>query len=176
MPDPTRRLFFALWPDDTVRAALDAAGRTVTGKRIKRVAADNLHLTLAFAGPVAADVAACLERAAAAVRLPPFELRIDHAGYWARPRILWIGPTHTPPALWDLAGTLRAILADCGIAPEARGFQAHVTIARRFVQAAPAPAFPAVCWPVSRFCLVQSVSADHASVYRPLRGWPLEGE
>jgi 2'-5' RNA ligase len=176
MPETTRRLFFALWPDDTVRAGLDAAGKALAGKRIKRVPAGNLHITLAFAGPVKADVAACLEQAAAAIRLAPFELTLDHAGYWPRPRILWLGPTHVPPGLWALAGALRNTLAGCGIEPEARGFQAHVTLARKFSQRAPVPECPAVTWPVSRFCLVQSVSEESGVSYRPLRCWPLEGE
>lgn len=175
MPEPARRLFFALWPDDAVRAALDAAGRALTGKRVKRVPADNLHITLAFAGPVTADVAACLERSAAGIRVAPFELRIDHAGYWPRPRILWIGPTRVPQPLWALAGALRNTLAGCGIEPEARGFQAHITLARRFARAAPVQEFPAVTWPVSRFCLVESASSENGSVYRPLHCWPLEG-
>jgi RNA 2',3'-cyclic 3'-phosphodiesterase len=176
MPETTRRLFFALWPDDTVRAALDAAGRALTGKRIKRVPADNLHLTLAFAGPVTATAGACLERSAAALRLSPFELTLDHAGYWLRPRILWIAPTRVPPGLWALAGALRATLAGCGIEPEARGFQAHITIARKYAQGEPGAGFATVTWPVSRFCLVQSDSAESGAVYRPLHCWPLEGE
>jgi len=176
MPEPTRRLFFALWPDDPVRAALDAAGKALAGKRVRRVPADNLHVTLAFAGPVTAAVSECLEQSAAAIRLAPFELTIDHAGYWPRPRLLWLGPSHVPPGLWALAGALRNTLAGCGIAPEARGFQAHVTIARKVAQAEPGAEIPAVCWPVSRFCLVQSVSDENGAVYRPLRCWPLEGE
>jgi 2'-5' RNA ligase len=175
MPEPTRRLFFALWPDDDMRATLDAAGRALTGKRVKRVPADNLHLTLAFAGPVTAERAACLQRTAASLRVAPFELSIDRAGYWPRPRILWIGPSHVPSALWELAGALRTTLAGCGIAPEARGFQAHITLARRFAQALPGPEIPAVTWPVSRFCLVESASSGNGSVYRPVQCWPLEG-
>lgn len=176
MAEPRRRLFFALWPDDDVRAALDAAGRALTGKRVKRIAAANLHITLAFAGPVDAQTAACLARRAAEIRVAPFALAIDHAGYWPRPRILWLGPTHVPAALWDLAGALRTVLAGCGLVPEARGFQAHVTVARKAAQAMAAPEFPAVNWPVSRFCLVESASSEHGSSYRPLDCWPLEGE
>jgi len=176
MPEARRRLFFALWPDDTLRATLDATGKALTGKRIRRVPVENLHLTLAFVGPATAAVCDCLEQSAAAIRLPPFELTLDHAGCWPRPRILWIAPTRVPPGLWALAGALRNVLAGCGVEPEARGFQAHVTIARKYAQGEPGTAFTAVPWPVSRFCLVQSVSAESGVVYRPLRCWPLEGE
>jgi 2'-5' RNA ligase len=176
MAEPKRRLFFALWPDEAVRAALDAAGLALTGRRVKRVPAANLHITLAFAGPVTAEVADCLAQRAADIRVAPFELGIDHAGYWPRPRILWIGPTHVPQPLWDLAGALRNVLAGCGLVPEARGFQAHVTVARKVAQAVAEPDFPAVTWPVSRFCLVESAPSERGSLYRPLNCWPLEGE
>jgi 2'-5' RNA ligase len=176
MSEPKRRLFFALWPDDAVRAALDAAGLALTGKRVRRVPADKLHITMAFAGAVTTDVAACLERTAATIRSAPFELSIDHAGYWPRPRILWLGPTRVPPALWDLAGSLRNTLASCGIEPEARGFQAHITLARKYAGGITDPEIPPVTWPVSRFCLVESAPADNGSVYRPLHCWPLEGD
>lgn len=176
MGEPKRRLFFALWPDDAVRTALDGAGRALTGKRVRRVPAANLHITLAFAGPVTAQTADCLEQRAADIRVAPFVLDIDHAGYWPRPRILWIGPTTVPRPLWDLAGALRNTLAGCGLVPEARGFQAHITIARKVARAVEDPEFPAVAWPVSRFCLVESAPSENGSIYRPLRCWPLEGE
>jgi 2'-5' RNA ligase len=175
MAEPKRRLFFALWPDEAVRAALDAAGLALAGRRVKRVPAANLHITLAFAGPVAAGTADCLARRAAEVRVAPFELCIDHSGHWPRPRILWIGPTRVPPGLRDLAGALRNVLADCGLVPEARGFQAHVTVARKVARAVADPEFPAVTWPVSRFCLVESAPSERGSIYRPLNCWPLEG-
>lgn len=176
MAEPKRRLFFALWPDDDVRAALDDAARALAGRRVKRVPASNLHITLAFAGPVDAETAACLARRAADIRVAPFELCVDHAGYWPRPRILWIGPTHVPQPLWELAGALRTTLAGCGLVPEARGFQAHVTVARKVAQAMEDPEFPPVNWPVSRFCLVESAPSESGSSYRPLVCWPLEGE
>jgi 2'-5' RNA ligase len=50
------RLFFALWPDDAVRARLtgvvDSLRRTVSGKWVKP---DNLHITLAFLGDIESE-------------------------------------------------------------------------------------------------------------------------
>ena len=47
----TQRLFFALWPDDATRDALDRTGKWLHrhwgGRRMR---ADTLHLTLAFLG------------------------------------------------------------------------------------------------------------------------------
>ncbi len=176
MTEPTRRLFFALWPGDTVRAALDKTGQTLTGKRIRRIAADNLHLTLAFPGSVPASIQICLEQQAAAIRVTPFALTINHAGCFPRPRILWIGPEEVPAGLCELAGALRQVLVDCGISPESRAFQAHMTVARKYSQGVPERPFAPIDWPVSDFCLVESVATENGVRYLPLRSWPLEGE
>jgi len=174
MPEPTRRLFFALWPDDATRQALDEAGRELAGKRVRRVPPANLHLTLAFAGSVTATAQDCLETAAQTVTGTPFELLVDTAGHWPRPRILWLG-TATPPAPLELLATdLRRALVDCGLAPETRAFQTHITIARRFSQPLPDRKFTPVPWPVSDFRLVESVQTDAGARYLPLRRWPLE--
>jgi 2'-5' RNA ligase len=52
----THRLFFALWPDAPARAALVRLAHEIAhhghGKAPRE---DNLHITLAFLGPVAAE-------------------------------------------------------------------------------------------------------------------------
>lgn len=175
MAEGTRRLFFALWPDAAVRATLDEAARALTGKRVRRVPADNLHLTLAFLGSVPAATQDCLERQAGAVRVAPFTLSLDVAGYYPRPRVLWIGAGDVPGALWELAGALRQSQLDCGIAPDRHGFQAHVTVARKYSQGVPEHVFTPVEWPVRDFRLVESVSTENGVRYLPLQSWPLEG-
>jgi len=174
MPESTRRLFFALWPDAATRAALDAAGLELAGRRVRRVPAANLHLTLAFAGSVTGAVQACMEAAAPTVSVPPFELVIDTVGHFPRPRILWLGASAVPPALESLANGLRRALVDCGLAPEIRTFQAHVTLARKFGQPLPERPFTPVTWAVGDFALVESVHTDSGARYLPLRSWPLE--
>jgi 2'-5' RNA ligase len=176
MTEQTRRLFFALWPGEAERAALDQAGRTLTGKRVRRIPEYNLHLTLAFAGSVTAAKQACLEQCAGAIRVAPFDLRINHAGYFPRPRVLWIGPEDVPQDLWELAGALRQGLLDCGLGPEAKAFQAHITVARKYRQGVPEHSFESFDWPVRDFRLVESVSTENGVRYVPLRAWPLERE
>jgi 2'-5' RNA ligase len=176
MTEPTRRLFFALWPGETVRAALDKTGQALTGKRIRRIAADNLHLTLAFAGSVPVSIQTCLEQQAAAIRVAPFALTINHAGYFPRPRILWIGPGDVPAGLWELAGALRQVLVECGINPGLHAFQAHVTVARKWSQGVPERSFAPFDWSIRDFRLVESVATENGVRYLPLRSWPLESE
>jgi len=175
--EPQRRLFFALWPDEGVRAALAQTATRLLGKRIKRVPAANLHITLAFAGMVTAPVRDCLEVAAGSIHGPAFELGIDHVGHWPRPRIFWIGPTRIPPALWTLAGQLRTALEDCGLQPETRPYQPHITLARKIsaanvIQQGATPIEP-VPWSIKHFCLLESITGPRAATYHVLASWEL---
>ena len=175
MAETTRRLFFALWPDNAVRIRCDWYASGLLGKRIRRVPADNIHLTLGFAGSVTNETCRCLEAQAETVAVETFHLQIDHLGYWQRQRVLWMGPTHMPDELWALVTAVRDAFDACGVAVDRRAFQAHITLARKFSAALPAGEAPAIDWPVSSFCLVQSVNSEIGVSYRVLRRWTLEG-
>jgi len=168
-----QRLFFALWPDENVRLTLDQAAGKLLGKRVKRVIAPNLHITLAFAGSVSAVVRRCLERAADDIRVPCFELCIDRVAHWPRPRILWAGPTHVPAELWSLEGAMRQALEGCGIEPETRPWQPHITLARKLSRPPEDVEFPSLHWSISHFSLVESVTDPAGVRYRVLRSWAL---
>ena len=141
-----------------------------TGRRVPDA---NLHLTLAFVGNVTAEQRSCLEAAAAAVAGTSFTLTLDRLGFWPRPRIVWAGATETPEALRELVARLNAALVSCGHQPEQRPYQAHVTLTRK-AQAPPRRgAIPPIVWTAEEFCLVESVSEEHGSVYRVLARWPL---
>ena len=168
-----QRLFFALWPDEAVRTALDQQGKKLLGKRVKRVVAPNLHITLAFAGSVSGQVRSCLETAADDIRVPCFELGIDRVGHWPRPRILWAGPTHIPGELWSLSGALRQALEDCGIETGTRPYQPHVTLARKVSKCPEGAEIPPFHWSISQFSLVESVTDPAGVRYRVLRSWAL---
>jgi 2'-5' RNA ligase len=174
--EPRQRLFFALWPDATVRQSLVKSSRELLGRRVKQVAAENLHITLAFAGPVIASVRDCLMEAAGGIHCASFDLVIDHVGHWPRPRILWVGPTHAPLALWTLVEALNQTFDNCGLQRETRPFQAHVTLARKVGKALPAPVvLNPVVWSVSEFSLMESVTDARGASYQRLASWKLEG-
>ena len=173
--EPRQRLFFALWPDAGVRAALEATGKSLLGKRVKRIPAANLHLTLAFAGSVTSRVRRCLETAAGDIRQAPFDLTIDHGGHWQRPRIAWIGPTHTPPGLWSLVGDLRTAFESCGLQADTRPYQPHVTLARKISRLENATHINPVPWSIRSFSLVASVTDPRGARYERLVSWALEG-
>jgi 2'-5' RNA ligase len=173
--ETAQRLFFALWPDVDVRYAIESVSRHQLRKQAKRTPGEKLHITLAFPGKVTAPVRECLEASAGSIHATPFELDIDRAGYWSRPRIVWVGPSHIPAELWALVESLRGTLGECGLAPESRPYQPHITLARKANRGLPVTDIEPIHWSVGDFCLAESVTDPQGARYRILRRWPLEG-
>jgi 2'-5' RNA ligase len=169
-----RRLFFALWPPAAVQRQLADQARRATAGKGRVPPPSNIHLTLAFAGAVDAPTEACLWQRAEAVTVPPFRLALDHRGYWARKRLLWVGPSDPPEALLALGRQLRQALPDCGLAAPHRDFTPHVTLARKAPRPRTAgpPAEPPA-WRVASFALVASQRRAHGAEYSQVGVWPL---
>ena len=166
------RLFFALWPDDAARAALErwsTAIHRVAGGRATR--GDSIHMTLAFIGdcdPARLDE---LKAAAASVRVRPFEFVLDEAGFWKHNRIAWAGATQTPAALETLATDLRTALAAARFAFDPKPFVSHVTLVRKAQPGFAMPALDPIRWPVTAFALVRSVMRPAGSDYLVEARW-----
>jgi 2'-5' RNA ligase len=175
------RLFFALWPDESVRVALQSALPPVgPGGRV--VSRANWHVTLAFLGNVAADRLASLVELASAVHGQPFTMTLDRWEEWNRSLVAFV-PSATPPALTSLVGELNAQLAAANLPTEARPYRAHITVIRERrrgsgrregLLAADAPqAMLPIKWTVDDFVLVKSVPGREGSSYEVLQRWPL---
>lgn len=171
-----QRLFFALWPDDEARQRFAAIASKSLKRRGRKIRPENLHLTLAFLGPVSPDVRRCAEDVANGVAATPFTLVFTHLGHFSRSRVIWSGCEETPDALTALVEALRGGLKGCGIEPEVRPYRAHLTLARK---ASVAPGFSAshepVSWPVDAFHLIESKTLSSGARYKILRSWPLRG-
>ncbi|MEW8508273.1 MAG: RNA 2',3'-cyclic phosphodiesterase [Candidatus Thiodiazotropha sp.] len=170
-----QRLFFALWPDRQVREAFSALAQGVELAEGRRHQAEDLHLTLVFLGQTAQSQRRCIEDVASGIRLPSFELLIDHAGYWSRPRIFWASPKDTPRALSQLVADLNLALQGCGFEPEKRTYKPHVTLYRKARRVASAQLTPSITWQVSDFVLASSADPGSSGTrYQVLRRWALE--
>jgi len=169
---PKRRVFFALWPDkDTSQALVHAARSAIADAGGRATPAGNLHVTLAFLGPVTdADIERV--RKVPPLASPALELRFDTLGYWRRARLLWVAPSVVPPALIELESVLWEGLAAVGFERDPRAYRPHITLARkaRGVE----QDFPAVSWTVSAFALVESRPGARSSIYEVLEVWPFE--
>ena len=87
MADKNRRLFFALWPTDAVRARLAAAAQSHAALG-RAIAARNLHVTVVFLGAVPAErVAHVVRNRTVAQKLTldgKFMLHLDAVEFWRR--------------------------------------------------------------------------------------------
>jgi 2'-5' RNA ligase len=170
------RLFFALWPDETLRSRLvEAAGllrKTMSGKWVRP---ENLHITLAFLGDVSAERLGEVVRLGAETHGSGFTLRLDRAEFWPRNGILCLGASEAPPALRQLAGGLIERLGAAGFAMEKRAFRAHLTLARKGSSDRTRIDLPEpVAWKVDGFHLVESRLSREGSVYLRRENWPLQ--
>lgn len=171
-----RRLFFALWPDEGVRrelvqrvAPVLAAVRENQPKAAP-LAAEDLHLTLAFIGAASGQYQACLSSAARQVagskNSASFSFDIDRPGYFKSAGILWAGPESCPAPLAQLHQRLNRALTGCGYAPEPRAFKPHITLMRKAGPPQILQPFPPVPWPVNGFSLAESLPATGGRRYR----------
>ncbi len=150
------RLFFALWPDEDVRARLGGIARACSEQAGgRRVPDENLHLTLVFLGAVGAERARAARELVSTLGFAPFALSLDEVGFWPRPRVVWFGSSTPPDALARLLERLNAGVAALGHTPERRRFAAHVTLIRR-ARRRPRLRVEPVDWPVEDLCLVRS--------------------
>lgn len=190
MPD---RLFFALWPDPVLKAAIAggarAPARAVSGRRVRD---ESLHLTVLFLGTVADGAEARLAEAAAGVRATPFDLVLDRVGSFFRARVLWVGPSQVPPELGELRRQLEAAATAAGVGFDPRPLVPHVTCYRDVRLKKGSDPFSAenrasvpraggkgirplfeiepLRWPVRQFALVRSTGGQ----YHVVSQWPLQ--
>jgi 2'-5' RNA ligase len=183
MNEPTRRVFFALWPDEAVRVALAHATRkAVRGCGGRPVPVENLHATLLFLGSVAesriADLVAVGMRVASAAEIvaaraggasPDFIF--DCVDFWAKAHVLVAtASAESSPALTlarALAGVLQRETGALGFAPDpmARQLRPHVTLARKVHRPPRYLTMEPVTWGCTDFVLVDSKTLPTGPVY-----------
>lgn len=158
----TLRLFFALWPDDATRTALQQLQAPMRGRMIPYA---NLHLTLTFLGQQPASLLAGAREVLSHLSVPPPSLTLDRVGYFPRNRIAWIGMHDVPADLMALQQELADALQQRGIPFDSqKTFKPHITLARD----ASLPtdlAFDPIPWRASHVALVQSVTKAEGACY-----------
>jgi RNA 2',3'-cyclic 3'-phosphodiesterase len=172
-----RRLFFALWPTDAVRAQLAAAAQphAALGRVIP---ARNLHVTVVFLGAVAAQRVAGVQETASVVQKLTFDgkflLHLDAMEIWRRSNLICLTAKQAPPQLLTLVERLRAGLRERGFGlREHETFRPHVTLVRDIARAAAVAAVAPVQWPVDSLALVESKVGQRGSEYTVLEEWRL---
>jgi len=166
----TKRLFFALWPDDRqreqLREVINSVAKTVEGHAVDR---RNWHVTLAWVGDYPADRAPQLLERASEIQFEPFRLTFDRLEFWARPRIASLTAATVPEELHSLVTALENLLQDEGLAHDSRTYRPHITVSRhaRTFETERLAHRTSIEW--SRFDLVESVPGHGGAHYRPLK-------
>lgn len=130
--DERLRLFVALDLPGDVRGALAQWADGAAPPEVRRVAAENLHLTLAFLGSRSREEAETVAALLPGLAAPVGGLRIAGA-LWLPPRrpgVLTAALAYAP-GLSALQASVVAALADAvGYEPEHRRFRPHLTVGR----------------------------------------------
>jgi RNA 2',3'-cyclic 3'-phosphodiesterase len=174
-----RRLFFALWPDEAQRRALEHSCATAVRHSGGRpVPVSNLHVTLAFLGSVAAARLPDLhriarEQAARHAHDAPATLTFARLAHWKEAQILCALATEQSPSARDLAVALQEAAAALGLSPDRKPFQAHVTLARKVVRPGALLALRPVVWRFDAFALIDSRTEPSGPVYSVIDSYPL---
>jgi len=127
----TKRLFFALWPDDRqrdrLRDVINSVAKTVEGRAVDR---RNWHVTLPFIGAFEEARIPELKDLVRDIEVAPFRLSFDRLEFWARPKVACLAAATVPAELEALVASLNAVLEDVGVSPEDRTYRPHITVVR----------------------------------------------
>ena len=176
------RLFFALWPGESHRAALARAAVAAVAQVAGRpVPPGNLHVTLAFLGEVPGRSFGGLAAIGAQGSWPAVRLDFGRIEYWAKPKALVAMPEAVPAAGQAIVDRLWQGLGPLGFTREPRPWQPHLTLVRRVSRPPPenlemAPVLPVSGAPAWRLALVDSLAGPDGPRYKPLADWPLGGD
>jgi 2'-5' RNA ligase len=192
MPQTTRTFIAVEVPPEGRERIERLIGRLAPDVKGPRwVAAENLHLTLAFLGDVRdPDLdAVCRAVTGAAGPFGPLELGLEGLGCFGspdRPRTLWLGVKGPGlESLKALQKDIAAAVARAGYRADDR-FDAHVTLARFKAGRGPAPNLTATlekhrawsggAWRVEEVVTFASTLTPEGPVYAPLAKAHLRGE
>nr|WP_294866965.1 RNA 2',3'-cyclic phosphodiesterase [uncultured Pseudogulbenkiania sp.] len=167
------RLFFAIIPDKSTSVSLHANGNLLAKhSRGHVVAAERLHLTLAFLGEVAPErLDELLTIGESLPRLAGEVWTIDRVGGWPN-GIVWAGSSQPCLVLSELVTALQQGLAQAGFPTETRPYVPHVTLLRRARHRLPPQDISPLPFVLRRVSLMESTLTPQGPQYRELRRWP----
>lgn len=167
----TKRIFFALWPDDKIRNEISQAFQTSVYSKAEgqQYNLQNLHLTLHFLGNVSVEQYACVIEAAEKVKFTEFTLSLDKFGVFEKAKVFWLGVSDIPIELTQLHSKLGQVLSTCDYKEEGRIYTPHITLIRKTKNLKVKENTQLVNWQVSRFALVESVMVNGAVLYKPVK-------
>jgi 2'-5' RNA ligase len=126
-----KRLFVSIELPDSVRQRLAELDPHLRG--VRWLEPNQMHLTLAFLGNVAAEIQDALSEKLRAISWKSFFLPLIGLGTFPSkgwPKIVWIGVGTGHPHLFQLHKRVHEALLAVGLEPDLRSFHPHITLAR----------------------------------------------
>lgn len=168
-------MFFALWPDPAIQQKLHKIAekyQPACNARVMR--ADTLHMTLQFIGNIERQQLPRMINAGSKITgITPFEIELDALAFWKHNRIGYAALNADVPELEKLVTALQQNLANENIASDSTKFSPHVTLLRNVERTLPPQDCPTIKWPVNSFVLIESLTNNQKTEYRPLKEWSL---
>jgi RNA 2',3'-cyclic 3'-phosphodiesterase len=162
----TRRLFFALLPDQTMRRSLEHSRQRIFPLAGRPVDPANFHMTLAFLGAVGEERSRLLRELAAP--MPSCDFTLDRLELWGKQGVLVAAASQVPENLACQVNALWQRLGRLGFARDSRPFKPHVTLARDVRSLRPGTPWTAVHWRCDRVQLMESISVPGGVRYEPM--------
>ena len=164
------RLFFALVPDEAVRAritrlqkALDVSGRPARPHQF--------HATLAFLGMQRTELIPAITEIASGLVFQPCKIVMDEVGSFKRTGVLWLGCSETPELLAGFQHSLVSALLAADIGYDRKPWKFHLTLYRK-MRKRPVIMDPvAIEWRLKGFSLIESVGVKNGVEYHEIGHW-----
>jgi len=170
----TARIFFALWPEESVRQALHRLTKEYKPQcKGRAINEDGLHITLQFMGEVEYTRLPLLIQTAGKVSAPPFGFILNRLSFWPKNRMAYATLLTFVPALDQLVTALKHQLTAAGFLIKNDEFIPHVTLLRQIENVLESQAITPIEWWADSFVLVESTVTDKGSRYQILHKWPL---
>jgi 2'-5' RNA ligase len=164
------RLFFALVPDEAVRARVTRLQRTlaVAGRAARP---HQFHATLAFLGMQRTELIPEITQIAFGLNFPRCRIVMDRVGSFKRTGVLWLGVSETPEVLAAFQHSLVGALLEAGIGYDRKPWKFHLTLYRK-MRKRPVIMDPvAIEWRLRGFSLVESIGVKNGVEYHEIGHW-----
>ncbi len=164
------RLFFALWPDDGVRARVEALqrGLDLPGRAARP---QQFHVTLAFMGMQPAGLIPEILAVASRLSFEPCRVVMDRIGRFPRNGVLWLGASEVPDCLVRFQDDLVGALLEAGIGYDRKPWTFHLTLYRKLRKAPVIMDTVEIEWALGGFSLIESVGVKNGVEYHALGRW-----
>lgn len=180
-PTEYKRVFLALWPDEATRQHLFEAQKKLKRdpelspvlQSARAVACDNLHITLHFIGSISTEAIQSLVTSLDSVQCKSFDMVMDKAGCFPKPRVFWLGLKEIPDELKALEQQTAACVQSCVENYQRIPYRPHITLFRKVKAAMKLVTIPEIDWPIQSFALVESKTYPEGVQYHVLKEWPL---